>query len=135
MLFFFCGEKVENQELSGVYLTNSGKIRNSSKSGKIRKIRSRLTDCWPWCFRNWNWWQCCCCFDAFICPIIVIQISLLLNYLDFFLLTECHIKSVMNWFFKVVKCIDYKIYYSTTRPELAVKLSFFCFYFRKESLL
>ena len=34
MLFFFGGEKVQNQELSGVYLTNSGK---NQKQLKIRK--------------------------------------------------------------------------------------------------
>jgi len=32
-IFFFCGEKVQNQELSGVYLTNSGTAQNQEKSG------------------------------------------------------------------------------------------------------
>ena len=34
MLFFFCGEKVQNQELSGVYLINSEK---NQEQLKIRK--------------------------------------------------------------------------------------------------
>ena len=39
MLFFFCGEKVQNQELSGVYLTNSGK---NQEQLKIRKNQESL---------------------------------------------------------------------------------------------
>jgi len=34
VIFFFCGEKVQNKKLSGVYLTNSGTAQNQEKSGK-----------------------------------------------------------------------------------------------------
>ena len=43
MLFFFCwGKSSKSEELSGVYLTNSGK---NQEQLKIRKNRSHLTDC------------------------------------------------------------------------------------------
>ena len=38
LLFFFCGEKVQNQGLSGVYLTNPEK---NQEQLKIRKIQEK----------------------------------------------------------------------------------------------
>ena len=42
MLFFFCGEKVQNQELSGVYLTNSEKNQEQLKIRKNKKNQESL---------------------------------------------------------------------------------------------
>ena len=42
LLLFFCGEKVQNQELSGVYLTNSGKNQEQLKIRKIQENQESL---------------------------------------------------------------------------------------------
>ena len=42
MLFFFCGEKVQNQELSGAYLTNSGKNQEHLKIRQNKENQESL---------------------------------------------------------------------------------------------
>ena len=42
MLFYFCWEKVQNQELSGVYLTNSGKNQEQLKIRKNKENQESL---------------------------------------------------------------------------------------------
>ena len=45
-MFFFCGKKVQNQELSGVHLTNSGKNQEQLKIRKNQESLDRL-NCIP----------------------------------------------------------------------------------------